>query len=43
MDRKSDGLHHITHCTNEFLRRAPLQELTTYATIDLDAEHPAKE
>jgi hypothetical protein len=43
MDRKSDGLGHVGHCTGEFLRRGPLQALTTRATIDLDAENPEKE
>ena len=40
MDRKSDGLGHIGHCTRNFLKRNDLQELTTRATITLDAEAP---
>ncbi|MCJ1478248.1 hypothetical protein MMC13_006925 [Lambiella insularis] len=43
VEGKYDNEFHITHCAKEFLRRNPLQMITTFAGTDLQADHSSYE
>ena len=42
IERRSNGLDHIDHCSGVFRMRAPLQAIATVAGIELDADDPGE-